>query len=547
MKPTPEQPTLAWTGERMIPSKCDPATEMFHYQRYLYFRPWYAGRKVVDAASGEGYGTYYASAFAAEAQGYDISREAVRYASTRYKGPRFTQKDVCEADYSDADLVVSFETIEHLPDPGAFLGALGHCKGGIVISTPNREIVSPGNKLSDKPLNPHHTIEWNAAEFKALIEKAFSGRRVRFLSQPMRWPGTVTEGLDPKGMFLLAVIDGWELPQWPSLGISIPTCNPQRALNAVTAISKLYPGKAVFALVANGCSPQDVTALRDYGHANPHLTQILTFPENRGYGIGANAGLEALKRIGGFDYYGVSNDDVFPALDCFCELVCCYRELEAQGYKPGMIGPVSNSVNGSQQVDIGAYKDIDELIRRSEIRHHAKHDSVSAALQVRGLCFLMSDEAFRTVGGFDPRFGLGNFEDDDLNLRLRAAGFTLWIADGAFLHHDGSATFKQLGLDYNLSIQRNLELILEKWGATDFSELIVNGVKAPPANLRQPLAGGGLPSSGYRVAINGEVVDLIYQASNLEFASWLAQSLNGQPREARFALIEAVERRAVAA
>jgi hypothetical protein len=228
-------------------------------------------------------------------------------------------------------------------------------------------------------------------------------------------------------------------------------------------------------------------------------------------------------------------------------MVSCYRELESQGYRPGMVGPVSNSVNGPQQVDIGRYQEVEALLRHSEAHHRRKHDSVSAAPQIRGLFFIMSDEAFRTVGGFDPRFGLGNFEDDDLNLRLRAAGFTLWIADGAFLHHEGSATFKELGLDYSLSIQRNRQLLLEKWGAQDLADLIINGIKQPNPDVRQPLVGGGLPSSGHRIAVNGEIVDLVYQASDMEFASWISQSLNGKPRAMRLAIIDALSAKVKAA
>ena len=58
---------LAWTGERMVPNASDLVTEAFHWQRYTYFRPWYAGARVVDAASGEGYGTAYAAMFALDA------------------------------------------------------------------------------------------------------------------------------------------------------------------------------------------------------------------------------------------------------------------------------------------------------------------------------------------------------------------------------------------------------------------------------------------------------------------------------------------------
>lgn len=252
--------TLAWTGERMIPGLADSATEMFHYQRYLYFRPWYAGRKVIDAASGEGYGANYASVFAEWARGFDISQEAIEYGKQRYPHVQFEQADVCKAAYQSADLVMSFETIEHLPDPVAFLEKLNECPGAIVISTPNRDTHSPGNRLTDKPFNPHHTIEWTPSEFAELIESVFFKRRIRFLSQAMAWPGTISEGLQQDAMYTIAVIDGWELPSWPRLGISIPTRKAERAIQATTSLSKVYPGPIHFALVANGCSKKICTA-----------------------------------------------------------------------------------------------------------------------------------------------------------------------------------------------------------------------------------------------------------------------------------------------
>src|SRR5579859_2896391 len=140
----PDIPMLPWTGERMVPTASDGATEMYHWQRYLFFRSWYSEANVVDAASGEGYGTGYVGTFARKATGLDVSHEAIDHASKRYPHAGFRLADVCEADYSTADLVLSFETIEHLPDPTRFLKALTSCKGRIVISTPNRATHSPG-------------------------------------------------------------------------------------------------------------------------------------------------------------------------------------------------------------------------------------------------------------------------------------------------------------------------------------------------------------------------------------------------------------------
>ena len=76
------------------------------------------GRRVLDAGSGEGYGTaILAAAGAASAVGIDLDEESVAHARERY-GPMFQAADAADLPFDDAsfDLVVCFETIEHLDD-----------------------------------------------------------------------------------------------------------------------------------------------------------------------------------------------------------------------------------------------------------------------------------------------------------------------------------------------------------------------------------------------------------------------------------------------
>jgi GT2 family glycosyltransferase/SAM-dependent methyltransferase len=528
---------LAWTGERMIPNQADPATELFHWQRYLYFRPWYVDKNVVDAASGEGYGTAYAATFANQATGVDIGADAVAHARKKYSYATFQLKDVCDADYSTADLVLSFETIEHLPDPDKFLERLKACKGNIVISTPNRKTHSPGNHLQDKPLNQFHTIEWTPTEFSDLICSHFPTRQVRFLSQEGRWPGLIREGLDDDAMYTIAVIGDGDLPQWPRVGIAIPTRSGTRTRDAVLGLTKFYPGELEFAVVANGCTPDELEQLRQLQREVPHIVHLIEESENLGYGRGANRGLELLWQEGWFDYFGVSNDDVFPSVDFLPQMVAAFGELTKLGHNPGAIGPVTNEISGAQRVDIGAYHDLGSMQDRARDWSRQNHSGATQSEQVRGLFLLIHPTCLNDVGGFDPRFGIGNFEDDDYNLRCLHAGYTLWTVDGAFLHHAGSATFKELDVDYSLNIERNLGLILEKWGVGSFEDLW----KLPAENrsFYVPLTATHR-ASGIEIRINGEPVDLITQASNMEFAAYVMQQLQSKDRAARLAVVDAL-------
>ena len=543
--PIPAQPSstvpstaLAWTGERMVPNASDIATELFHWQRYLYFRPWYEGANVVDAASGEGYGANYASALAQSVMGVDISGEAVRHATARYPHARFVVGDVCTHDYSDADLVLSFETIEHLPEPEAFLKALATCPGRIVISTPPRDAHSPGNPLADKPHNPFHTIEWTPSEFAELIHTHFPDRQVRFLSQEGRWPGLIREGLDHSVMYTIAVIGNGDLPSWPRLGLVIPTLSNSGAVNdAVMGITRTYPGEIEFAVVANGCDSEQLGRLRELQESLPHVVHLVELERNEGFAGGCNAGLEFLWQEGWFDYFGVVNDDVLPATDCLCELVQAMRELEALGHRPGLIGPVSNVVHGPQLVDIGSFANYAEMVDRADAYHREHAQSATPSDQVRGLLLLMHPECFNAVGGFDTRFGLGNLEDDDLNMRSKLAGFTSWIADGAFLYHEGSSTFRKLEIDYTATIHRNVDLLLDKWGVDSLAAFWAIDTKPEGLELLAPLHARLPEPSGFTMNLNGESIDLVRQASDLEFAAYVMSHLRGKPRDTRAKVI----------
>ncbi len=535
---TPTQP-LAWTGERMIPFVSDYATQATHWQRYLFFRPWYEDAVVVDAASGEGYGTDFSSIFASKSFGVDVSAEAVSHANQLYPRATFDVDDVCNYDYSKADVVTSFETIEHLPDPEKFLHALKACKGKIIISTPNRKLYDPNAKLGDKPTNPYHTIEWTAEEFAELIQRHFPDRQVRFLSQSTTLPGRLYEGLDTDAWFTIAVIGDGELPQWPKLGFSMPTVNnAQMGIESISAFVTYYPGEVEFAVVLNNTDTANKKLWYDFAAQAPHFLSLLENTENTGYGQGANRGLEHLQAKGGFDAYGVTNDDVYASLGCLGELAHAYNNLKSMDQNPGLLGVVSNKVAGKQQVEIGQYSDLPSLMRKANDYLHAKKSSASPWNQIRGLCFLMSPECLTAIGGFDPVFGLGNFEDDDLCVRSKLAGFTNWVVEGAFLYHEGSKTFAALDIDYEANIARNMHVFNKKWQLENHFEFLEIAKAPKGVSLNVPLDATFKPT--HAIVISGENVDLKEQASDTEFAYWVYSVIREKGDDARDRVLKAL-------
>ena len=173
--PCPESP-LKFTGERMT-SAVEGQIEFEHYHRYCMARDLCDGRDVLDVASGEGYGAALLAGVARSVIGVEIDPEAVAHAEASYRmaNLRFLQGDALALPLKDAslDVVICFETLEHLADHNCFLlevrRVLRH--GGVfVVSTPDRSVYSaPG---SDP--NPYHVLELTGPEFRSLLGAYFT-------------------------------------------------------------------------------------------------------------------------------------------------------------------------------------------------------------------------------------------------------------------------------------------------------------------------------------------------------------------------------------
>jgi 2-polyprenyl-3-methyl-5-hydroxy-6-metoxy-1,4-benzoquinol methylase len=169
-------PPLALTGERTLP---DVPEENYWYRRHLVVYAWIgarvAGKRVVDMACGEGYGSEVLARSAASVVGVDANSEAHEHARLRYmrQNLRF-ERDLVETFAEPCDVVVFLQTIEHVQNPGEILE---HFKamlapGGVAyISTPNvLTLAGPGREKSD---NPWHVKEYRAEEFRALCKAHF--------------------------------------------------------------------------------------------------------------------------------------------------------------------------------------------------------------------------------------------------------------------------------------------------------------------------------------------------------------------------------------
>lgn len=72
---------------------------------------------------------------------------------------------------------------------------------------------------------------------------------------------------------------------------------------------------------------------------------------------------------------------------------------------------------------------------------------VPAAGFVPGFWFMSRAAALRRLGGFDEGYGRGGYEDWDLQMRLREAGWDIGFAGRVYVHHGWGGVFRANGLD----------------------------------------------------------------------------------------------------
>jgi SAM-dependent methyltransferase len=170
-------------GERFVDA-APRNWELFyqHVARYRFARRFAAGRVVLDVACGSGYGSALLGERARAVIGADLSRPALAHAAAHHggSGARYVRMDGCRLGLRDGsvDLVVSFETLEHVPDMPLLLRELRRVlkPGGLlIISTPNRPLYAVYNKGRR---NPFHHTELIEEEFRALLAKEFTIEQV---------------------------------------------------------------------------------------------------------------------------------------------------------------------------------------------------------------------------------------------------------------------------------------------------------------------------------------------------------------------------------
>ncbi len=171
---------LSWTGERLI-ATCRGQILHEHLHRYALAATIASGKHVLDIACGEGYGSNLLAEVGTYVIGVDIDADVIAHARRTYRKENisFREGSCLEIPLEDrsVDLVVSFETIEHIGEHEQFLKEIKRVltvDGALMISSPDKREYT--DRIGNK--NPFHRSELYHEDFQRLLKHYFKECRL---------------------------------------------------------------------------------------------------------------------------------------------------------------------------------------------------------------------------------------------------------------------------------------------------------------------------------------------------------------------------------
>lgn len=348
--------------------------------------------------------------------------------------------------------------------------AVGPRSSGFVLEVPtdlarrNYDVVLP----NAAPLEGH-AADWLAAERAA-------GRRIVVLGDGqleaqlgeagvadgvyVADPSDPAERLHAARRHGLRVVDRSSPSQlvapFPRVSIVIPTHDGGPLVSAcLRALLRNTPWPGVEIIVVDNGS-HDATRLLLSTHAQRDGVAVLLNATNKGFAVATNQGL----RHAAGEFVVLLNDDTAVGPGWLSRLVA---HLEAEP-NLALVCPVTNEIGNDARigVDYGRFDEMEAFAHRRLCEHAGERRPIGT---VALFCAAARRATLERIGFLDERYAVGMFEDDDLSRTLAAQGFSHAIADDAYVHHVGQASFGKLrDAEYLAIWQANRKRFEDKWG-----------------------------------------------------------------------------------
>ena len=178
--------------------------------------------------------------------------------------------------------------------------------------------------------------------------------------------------------------------------------------------------------------------------------------ENVGFPKGCNIGIVNSQKEN--DILLLNNDTVVTPRWLDNLKACVYSDD-----KIGGVASITNNCSNYQSVSV-PYIDIQDMIPFADVNNVSNPEKWEEKVRLVAFCMLIKRDVLNKIGFLDERFTPGNFEDDDLCMRIIETGYKMILCNDSFIHHFGSSSFKKDYTKFSKILATNRKKFEEKWG-----------------------------------------------------------------------------------
>ncbi|MGN4669798.1 glycosyltransferase [Bacillus cereus group sp. MYBK234-1] len=182
--------------------------------------------------------------------------------------------------------------------------------------------------------------------------------------------------------------------------------------------------------------------------------------KNEGFPRGCNQGIREAQ---GENILLLNNDVVVTERWLTNLLKCLYAKENTAA-----VGPVTNNASYYSAIPT-FYKDIQEMHEFARNYNQSDGAKWEERMKLIGFCILIKKIILDEIGLLDEQFTPGNYEDDDLSLRMFEKGYKLYLCRDTFIHHYGSVSWKTDTTNFSVILNENNKKFYRKWGFTSES------------------------------------------------------------------------------
>lgn len=195
---------------------------------------------------------------------------------------------------------------------------------------------------------------------------------------------------------------------------------------------------------------------------------LITNQENKGFPYACNQGIAAADKEA--DIFLLNNDTVVPKNALHWLRVGLY-----ENEKIGAVGSVSNNVVNYQQVP-EQFDTLEEWLEFAEQNNVEMEHPYEKKGWLVGFAMLIKRTAINKIlvaegkdkdavpEVLDNRFSPGNYEDNDLSIRLLKNGYELLLCKNSFIFHHGGKSFEKQREKYTKLLLENQKKLADKYG-----------------------------------------------------------------------------------